>query len=240
LTANADQAQSKETNVGSLKYPGLEHQPDSGEKQRLWVQKLRRILRTQFGRPTGLLGRAAGLIMARRQSNIDRIHWTLSLLKVQPHDRVLEVGTGPGVAIEQLSRIASAGFVAGIDHSEEMIRQAANRNSAAVRAGRVFLRQASASDPPRFDMPFDKILTINSIHFWEDPVSCLRNLRKLLRPGGVIAVTLQARTRSATDETTEILGREIAAKLKEAGFSHCDVTMKKATPAAMACVLATN
>jgi len=226
--------------VTSLRYPGLEHQPDSGEKQRLWVQQIRRVLRTQFGRPTGLLGKAAGVIMARRPSNNDRIHWTLSLLNVQPRDRVLEVGTGPGVAIELLSKIATAGFVAGIDHSDEMIAQSVKRNRVAVQAGQVFLRQSAASHPPQFDKPFDKILTINSIHFWNDPVACLRNLRSVLRPGGVMAVTLQARTRSATDETTEILGKEIAAKLKEAGFSHCEVAMKKTAPAAMTCVLATN
>ena len=224
----------------SLKYPGLEHQPDSGKKQSLWVQQIRRVLRTQFGQPTGLLGKAAGVIMARRQSNIERIHWTLSLLKVQPHDRVLEVGTGPGVAIELLSKIATEGFVAGIDHSDEMVKQAIKRNAETMQAGRVFLCRAPASAPPAFDAPFDKILTINSIHFWNDPVECLRNLRKLLRPGGVMAVTLQARTRSTTDETTAILGKEIAAKLKEAGFSHCDLRIKKATPTAMACVLATK
>lgn len=224
----------------SVKYPGLEHQPDSGEKQSLWVQQIRRILRTQFGRPTGILGKVAGLVMARRPSNLDRIRWTLSLLDVKPRDRVLEVGIGPGVAIELLSKAAKEGFVAGIDHSDEMVKQATKRNAEAVRAGRISLSRASASAPPAFDAPFDKILTINSIHFWNDPVGCLRNLRKLLRPGGVMAVTLQARTRSTTDETTAILGKEIAAKLNEAGFSHCDLRIKKATPTAMACVLATN
>ena len=167
----------------SLKYPGLEHQPDSGKKQSLWVQQIRRVLRTQFGQPTGLLGKAAGVIMARRQSNIERIHWTLSLLKVQPHDRVLEVGIGPGVAIELLSKIATEGFVAGIDHSEEMVKQASKRNAETMQAGRVFLCRASASAPPAFDAPFDKILTINSIHFWNDPVECLGNLQKTSATG---------------------------------------------------------
>jgi SAM-dependent methyltransferase len=226
--------------VTSVKYPGLEHQPDSGEKQSLWVQQVRRILRTQFGRPTGILGKVAGVVMARRPSNLDRIRWTLSLLDVKPSDRVLEVGTGPGVAIELLSKIATEGYVAGIDHSDEMVRQANKRNAEAVQTGRVFLCRASASAPPAFDALFDKILTINSIHFWNDPVECLRNLRRLLRPGGVMAVTLQARTRSATDKTTDILGKEIAAKLAEAGFSRCDLRTKKATPAAMVCLLATN
>ena len=95
-----------------------------------------------------------------------------------------------------------------------MLRQATRRNAQAVKDGRVVLAQASAATPPTFDQAFDKIFTINSIHFWDDPVACLKKLRRLLRPGGLMAVTLQPRTRSATDETTAILGEEIAEKLK--------------------------
>ena len=139
-----------------------------------------------------------------------------------------------------LSGIARRGFVAGIDHSEEMVRHAAKRNAAAVRAGRVALYCASASTPPEFKEPFDKILTINAIHFWEEPVECLKKLRKLLRPGGLMAVTLQPRTCTATDATTAILGQEIAANLERAGFSHCDLKIRKTASGAVACVLATN
>lgn len=226
--------------MSDMKYPGLDHQPGSDEKQSRLFQAIRRVSRTQFGRPTGLLGNVAGFLMARTPSNLERIRWTLSLLDVKPHDRVLEVGFGPGVAIELLSKIATRGFVAGIDHSDEMVRHAARRNAEAVRAGRIVLSQASASAPPAFDEPFDKIFTINSIHFWNEPVECLKNLRKLLRPGGVMAVTLQARTRAATDATTAILGEEIAGKLERAGFSRCEVKIKKTAPVATACVLATN
>lgn len=226
--------------MADLKYPGLDHQPGSNKKQSRLAHGIRRVLRAQFGQPTGFLGNVAGFIMARTPSNLDRIRWTLSLLDVKPRDRVLEVGIGPGVAIELLSKIATQGFVAGIDHSDEMVKHATRRNAEAVRAGRIVLCRASASALPTFDAPFDKILTINSIHFWTEPVECLRNLRKLLRPGGVMAVTLQARTRSATDATTAILGEEIAAKLGRAGFSLCDLRVRKTATAAIACVLATN
>jgi SAM-dependent methyltransferase len=121
-----------------------------------------------------------------------------------------------------------------------MVRHATRRNAEAIDRGRIVLRRASASDPPAFNEPFDKILTINSIHFWNEPVECLRQLRKLLRPGGLIAVTLQPRTRTATDATTTILGEEIAAKLERAGFSRCEVKIRKTTSVAVACVLATN
>jgi SAM-dependent methyltransferase len=223
-----------------LRYPGLDQQPGGVEKHGRLFQALRRVSRAQFGRPSGLLGNIAGLMMARTPSNLDRARWTLSLLDVQPNDRVLEVGFGPGLAIELVSKMATQGFVAGIDHSDEMVRQATKRNSAGVRSGRIVLRRASASSPPAFDVQFDKVFTINSIHFWNDPVACLENLRGLLRPGGMIAVTLQPRTRTATNATTAALGEEIAEKLKRAGYSHCDVSMSQATSPAVACVRATN
>jgi SAM-dependent methyltransferase len=226
--------------MADLRYPGLDQQPGNTEKHGRLFQALRRVSRAQFGRPSGLLGNIAGFMMAQTPSNLDRARWTLSLLDVQPGDRVLEVGFGPGLAIELVSKIVTQGFIAGIDHSDEMVKHATRRNSSGVHSGRIVLTQASASNPPVFDAPFDKIFTINSIHFWNDPVACLENLRKLLRPGGVIAVTLQPRTRAATDATTAALGEEIAEKLRRAGYSRCDVKMRETTGVAVACVLATN
>src|SRR5829696_7090610 len=94
----------------------------------------------QFGRPTGLLGRAAGVLMAHRSSNRKRTAWAVSLRGVRPNDRVLEVGCGPGLAVRELSRIANAGYVCGLDHSEVMLRQARRRNADGVRRGNVELR----------------------------------------------------------------------------------------------------
>ena len=73
-------------------------------------------VRAQFGRPTGVWGRAAGLLMAHRSSNRRRNVWAVSLLDVRPGDRVLEIGFGPGLAIRELSRLAAEGCVCGIDH----------------------------------------------------------------------------------------------------------------------------
>jgi ubiquinone/menaquinone biosynthesis C-methylase UbiE len=161
----------------------------------------------------------------------------VSLLEIGPRDRVLEVGFGPGVAIEMASAIATQGFVCGIDHSDEMVRQATRRNAEAVRNGRVALFVGSAASPPAFDEPFDKVFTINSIHFWENPVQCLDGLRRLMSPGGLIAVAIQPRSRAATDETTAVIGDEIAANLKRAGFTDCRVETKKMSSAAVACIL---
>ena len=63
----------------------------------------------------------------------------VGLLDVQPQDHILEIGFGPGLAIRELARRATDGFVLGIDHSEVMVRRAAIRNRAAIEQGRVRL-----------------------------------------------------------------------------------------------------
>src|SRR5262249_2554216 len=123
---------------------------------------------SQFHRPHGFGGRAAGWVMAHRGSNRKRNVWAAGLLDVQPTDRVLQMGCGPGVAIQQLARRATSGLVVGVDHSELMVRHARKRNAAAVRAGRVDLRLGSAEDLPAFDERFDKVLAVNSLMFWDD------------------------------------------------------------------------
>ena len=227
----------KETINAALKYPGLQNQPDNGENQGWLHQSTRRFLRAQFGCPTGFWGSIAGKIMAYTSSNQDRIRWTTSLLDIKPNDRLLEIGFGPGFAIELVSKIASEGFIAGVDHSEVMVRQAGKRNSRAIRDGRVVLRLGSASNLPKFDQLFDKIFTINSIHFWTEPIDCLKELRKLLKPGGLIAVTLQPRSRSATDATTKEIGKEIAMNLELAGFSQVKLEIRQTKPLSVACAL---
>jgi SAM-dependent methyltransferase len=217
-------------------YPGLRTQPSRDFRGPL-LRAARSFLRAQFGRPAGAFGRLVGRIMAAAPSNNDRIRWTLGLLDIQPSDRVLEVGFGPGVAIAQASQLAANGFVAGVDHSEVMVRQASRRNARGVGQGRIALLQGSAEALPSFGQPFDKIFTINSIHFWSDPVACLRRLAACLTPGGVIAVTLQPRSRNATDAAATAIGHELVQNLERAGLVHCRLETRAAKPASIVCAL---
>jgi ubiquinone/menaquinone biosynthesis C-methylase UbiE len=202
-------------------------------------QKLIERIRAQFGRPTGLPGRVAGLIMAHRASNRRRNAWAVSLLDVQRDDRVLEIGFGPGIAIEELSRRAPEGHVCGLDHSEVMVRQAARRNADGVRRGLVELRLGSAESLPAFATPFDKILAVNVLQFGDQPVERLVEMRSLLRSGGRIAIAFQPRGPGATDDAATTRGREIAAALGDAGFSHVRVETLKLKPAVV-CALGVN
>jgi ubiquinone/menaquinone biosynthesis C-methylase UbiE len=143
------------------------------------------LLRT-FGRPKGILGRLGGIIMAR--TNQKCAAWVIDLLDIQPHDSVLEVGFGPGAGIQLLARSASAGYVAGVDYSEEMVEQATARNVKAIESGRVDLRHGSVERLPFEDNAFDKALAINSMQVWPDAVAGLREMRRVIKTGGRIAL----------------------------------------------------
>jgi ubiquinone/menaquinone biosynthesis C-methylase UbiE len=177
--------------------------------------------------------------MAHRPSNRQRNSWVVSLLDVQPADRVLEIGFGPGLAITELAHRTAQGYVYGIDHSGVMLRHASRRNDAAIRAGRVGLIHASVDRLPSFDEPLDAILAVNSVGFWADPEERLHDLRRLLRPGGRIALATQPRCPGATRDTTARAAQELQDLLTQAGFTQIRVGTLELHPP-VACVLATN
>ena len=190
----------------------------------------------QFHQPTGAVGHVAGWIMGRRSSNVARNRWAVRLLEVQPTDRVIELGCGPGVAIAALATRANRGLVVGVDHSQVMIGQARRRNRAAVRAGRVRLVHAPVERLSIGDGPFDAALAVNTVGMWPDPTDRLRELARLLRPGGRIALVSQPRCPGATAATSAAAAKELAGLLTEAGFGHLRTELLDLDPPA-ACVL---
>ncbi|MDQ1740057.1 MAG: hypothetical protein QOE53_1709, partial [Pseudonocardiales bacterium] len=143
-------------------------------------QRLLRHIVGQFHQPTGAGGHIAGWVMGRRTSNVARNRWAVQLLDVQPTDRVIELGCGPGVAIAALADRAVRGLVVGLDHSQVMIGQAGRRNAAAIGAGRVRLIHAPVEHLPHSDGPFDAALAVNTVDMWPEPVTRLRELGRLL------------------------------------------------------------
>ena len=170
----------------------------------------------QFGEPRGVVGRLVGWIMGRRPSNVARSRWAIDLLDVQPTERLLEVGCGPGVALEAAA--ARRATVAGVDRSPVVIAQARRRNRLAVRQGRVTLHVAPVEALPALGEPFDKALAVNTLGFWADPVGGLAAIRAALRPGGTIAVVTQPRCPGATAAHSRAAAQDVAHLLVVAGF----------------------
>lgn len=172
-------------------------------------------LTSQFGHPRGIVGWLVGQIMA--YENRDRIAWTIAKLDIQPDDQLLEIGIGTGLGIELATEQASEGFVAGIDISETMIRQASRRNAALIHAGRVDLRHGDASALPYEANRFDKLIAINSLHHWADRTAGLRESWRVLKPGGRITIVEQPHG-LRPEAALKRRGEQILARLSAVGF----------------------
>jgi ubiquinone/menaquinone biosynthesis C-methylase UbiE len=177
--------------------------------------------------------------MALRPSNRYRSQWAVTLLDVQPTDRFLEIGFGPGIAIREAALRARQGKVTGVDHSAEMVRQATRRNRDAVHQRRVELQQMDADALGAFESNFDKVLVVNSLGFWPQPVDCLADIRSIMNRGGVIAIVSQPRCPGATHEDTDRAEQEIRRQLQQAGFTDLRSERLELDPPVV-CVLATG
>jgi ubiquinone/menaquinone biosynthesis C-methylase UbiE len=178
--------------------------------------------------------------MATRVSNIERSEWGIELLNIQPADNVLEIGFGPGIAIQKMSALVVEGTIYGIDHSELMCRQAKAVNAEAIERGKVKLYNTSVAALPQFETRIDKVLDVNSFHFWEQPVESLAAVRSVMREGGVIALVYQPRKPGATDADAEQAGETFSAYLRDAGFGDISVECTPMKPVSVICVLARN
>ena len=164
---------------------------------------LKAIFMHMCGRPRGLLGRLGGHIMVR--TNAECGAWVSDLLQIAANDSVLEVGFGPGVLINHLSKLAPAGRIAGIDPSIEMIEQARARNSIAIQNGGVDLQWGSVESLPFEGNTFDKEVAINSMHVWPDAGAGLREIRRVMKSGARIALGFNPYSGQSKDGLTDTL-----------------------------------
>lgn len=186
----------------------------------------------QAGLPRGLIGRILGRIMLKH--NAPDNQWTLSLLNINPGEQVLEIGFGPGAAIESLVRQDASVQVTGVDHSEAMLAQASARNRQAIAAGNVKLQQGSVDTLAFDDASFDKAYSINCIYFWADPVQGLKELYRVLKPGGQLAITVRDKQR---DSYLPFRPDKLAQRFQQAGFHAVDVKANGVPAHPLFCVL---
>ncbi len=159
------------------------------------ANRFMRTIGKQARKPSGWLGEVMFSHMAA-WGHRPLTRWAISFLDVQPTDHMLDVGCGGGMAIQLIARIAIEGFVAGVDYSEEMVQQARKRNSAAVWAGRVEIKHGNVVALPYNDESFDKVIAVETFYFWPDPVANLKEVHRILKPGGLVALAMEGSTES--------------------------------------------
>jgi len=150
------------------------------------------------------------------------------------HGRVLEIGIGTGLNLEHYDK-AGVDQIVGLDPGLEMHRLARKR---VEKAGlTVELVGLSAEKIPFDDASFDSIVVTYSLCTIPDPVAALREMRRVLKPGGRLifcehGLAPEASVRRWQDRLTPMwskiaggchLNRDVRALLEAAGFHSVDM-----------------
>ncbi len=98
--------------------------------------------------------------------------------------KVLDAGTGPGTLVRELARSLPGLQVYGIDLSDDMIRLARAHARREQLEERVHFESGDVAHLPYPDQSFDVVVSTISMHHWFELEQPLRELYRVLRPGG--------------------------------------------------------
>jgi demethylmenaquinone methyltransferase / 2-methoxy-6-polyprenyl-1,4-benzoquinol methylase len=111
----------------------------------------------------------------------------VSRVDVGPADTVLDVATGTAAVAIELTRRTGCRVV-GLDQSQEMLETGRQRVAAAGLADRIELVEGVADRLPFEDATFDALTFTYLLRYVPDPSATMRELARVVRPGGTIAM----------------------------------------------------
>ena len=144
------------------------------------------LLRSQFGKPSGLFG---ALFMGPILNlwNTRLVNAAIDLLDPQPKDTVLDIGFGGGFSLVALAAKAPRAKIVGVDYSREMVETAARLVRDKKLDARVSVRWGDVAKLPFRAGMFHTVLTVNSLYYWPDLTASLREVARVMKPGGSLA-----------------------------------------------------
>jgi len=117
--------------------------------------------------------------------------WGLAHVEIGKGFTILDVGCGGGRTVGKLADAAPEGKVYGIDYSAESVAVSRRENAGTVAQGRVEIGRASVSKLPFPDDRFDLVTAVETQYYWPDPVGDMKEIRRVLKPGGRVVVILE-------------------------------------------------
>jgi len=193
------------------------------------------IVARQFGHPRGVLGRIVGRGMVH--SNGDFSRWTVAELRrhlTWVPTRIVELGPGPGVGLEELLGAFPEAKVWGVDPSREMLALSRQRNAVAAEGGRLALLEGGVASLVEV-APVDIVAANHVLYFWQEPEAELRRIRGSIRSGGLLAIGYQLRQnmpamaqKQFPQQGYRLYGtnEEVNALLRSAGFAEVIQSVK--------------
>jgi ubiquinone/menaquinone biosynthesis C-methylase UbiE len=171
-------------------------------------------------KPSGLLGGLIGSLM--NLGHRDAYVWGLAHLPIEPDSMVLDIGCGGGAAVGLLAAKASDGKVYGIDHSLDMVDLSRKVNKRLIRGGCVEIDHGSVSCLPYSNDMFDTATAFETIEFWPGLDEDLKEVKRVLKPGGVLLVVNRHSTAKKEGKWTEFLQIHTSdgyrGRLRDAGY----------------------
>lgn len=141
---------------------------------------------SQCQKPRGWFGRFVLWQMNSRHSKVT--DWGLTHVTVEKCYTILDAGCGGGRTVSKLAAMAAQGKVYGIDFSEESVAASKRINASWIEMGRVEIHHASVSQLPFPDGVFDLITAVETHFWWPNLDEALREVLRVLRPGGTFLV----------------------------------------------------
>ena len=180
--------------------------------------------------PSGILGWIVARVMATETTAENAA--TIELLDLQPYDRVLEIGFGHGRTVAKAAAIVRKGFVAGVDWSERMVEVATHHNRRLIAEGRIELKRGLINPLAYANNEFDKVYSVHTIYFWENPIGDLREIARVMKPGARFVLGFRPKddqTASAFPETiyTHYASDEVRAFLEKSGFGSVQIVDRR-------------
>lgn len=112
------------------------------------------------------------------------IRETLRRMPLSPGDRILDVACGTGALLRVVAASDIRVTLAGVDATPEMLEVANSRIGSLAD-----LRHGRAESLPFKDEAFDTVVTTNALHFFRPPENALREMWRVIKPGGRVVVT---------------------------------------------------
>ena len=158
--------------------------------------------------------------------------WGLSKVTVQANFKILDVGCGGGKTIIRLANLAPQGKVFGIDYSHDMVKYSKKINKELIAQNRVNLFEESVEQMSFQDNLFDLITAFETYFFWANFPRCLKEIRRILKPGGNLLLVNAIRYKTTSETLSQTLHlhllplKEIPNNMQSNGFESVNVFSK--------------
>ena len=183
------------------------------------------LIAWQFKKPTGLFGMLTSNLMIKgNRSNYEIL---LIDLDIQPHDKILEIGYGPGIGIRLIAEKCNSCVIHGIDFSKLMYKRASNLNKKYIHDNKVRLLLGDFLTLEIDLKDYDKVFCLNVVYFWNDLLQPFEKIRSLLKKGGIFCFYMAHKDFLIKKKSPDKIFNkhsieQVTEALKKTGFSRID------------------